>query len=138
MSNGPADEVIRVERLAKSYVTAAGPFPALKGVDLAIRRGEAAEARPVAPVTEQANLVGPAIGQAGRDEKQRQRLTVDGGARLRGATRVGDIVGMANLAVVDRRDAARKRQRRGRHHQVARTHHFPTTPSGKSSPNTRW
>jgi putative ABC transport system ATP-binding protein len=32
--------VIRVERLAKSYVTAAGPFPALKGVDLSIQRGE--------------------------------------------------------------------------------------------------
>ncbi len=34
------DEVIRVERLAKSYRTAAGPFPALKGVDLAIGRGD--------------------------------------------------------------------------------------------------
>ena len=34
------DEVIRVAGLGKSYVTAAGPFPALKGVDLTIRRGE--------------------------------------------------------------------------------------------------
>ena len=34
------DEVIRVVGLGKSYVTAAGPFPALKGVDLTIRRGE--------------------------------------------------------------------------------------------------
>jgi len=35
-----SEAVIRVERLAKSYVTAAGPFPALKGVDLCIHRGE--------------------------------------------------------------------------------------------------
>ena len=34
------DEVIRVAGLGKSYVTAAGLFPALKGVDLAIARGE--------------------------------------------------------------------------------------------------
>ena len=34
------DEVIRVAGLGKSYVTAAGPFPALKGVDLTIARGE--------------------------------------------------------------------------------------------------
>ena len=34
------EAIIRVERLAKSYVTAAGPFPALKGVDLCIQRGE--------------------------------------------------------------------------------------------------
>ncbi len=33
-------EVIRVVGLGKSYVTAAGPFPALKGVDLTIARGE--------------------------------------------------------------------------------------------------
>jgi putative ABC transport system ATP-binding protein len=33
-------EVIRVAGLGKSYVTAAGPFPALKGVDLTIREGE--------------------------------------------------------------------------------------------------
>ena len=32
--------VIRVEHLAKSYITAAGPFPALKGVDLSIQHGE--------------------------------------------------------------------------------------------------
>ena len=32
--------VIRVEHLAKSYITAAGPFPALKGVDLSIQPGE--------------------------------------------------------------------------------------------------
>ena len=35
-----SEAVIRVEGLAKSYVTAAGPFPALKGVDLCIQRGE--------------------------------------------------------------------------------------------------
>ena len=40
MTTARPDEVIRVERLAKSYVTAAGPFPALKGVDLCVRRGE--------------------------------------------------------------------------------------------------
>ena len=34
------DEVIRVAGLGKSYVTAAGLFPALKGVDLTIARGE--------------------------------------------------------------------------------------------------
>jgi len=34
------ESVIRVAGLGKSYVTAAGPFPALKGVDLAIARGE--------------------------------------------------------------------------------------------------
>ena len=34
------EPVIRVERLTKTYVTAAGPFPALKGVNLSIRRGE--------------------------------------------------------------------------------------------------
>ena len=34
------DDVIRVAGLGKSYVTAAGLFPALKGVDLSIRRGE--------------------------------------------------------------------------------------------------
>jgi putative ABC transport system ATP-binding protein len=33
-------EVIRVAGLGKTYVTAAGPFPALKGVDLVIRSGE--------------------------------------------------------------------------------------------------
>ena len=33
-------EVIRVAQLSKSYITAAGPFPALKGVDLCIRAGE--------------------------------------------------------------------------------------------------
>ena len=41
---GPAspgdDALIRVHGLCKSYETAAGPFPALKGVDLCIRRGE--------------------------------------------------------------------------------------------------
>ena len=35
-----AEAVIRVAGLAKSYVTAAGPFPALKGVDLCIMAGE--------------------------------------------------------------------------------------------------
>ena len=40
MADGATDEVIRVAGLGKSYVTAAGPFPALKGVDLTIRRGE--------------------------------------------------------------------------------------------------
>ena len=34
------DDVIRVAGLGKSYVTAAGLFPALKGVDLVIERGE--------------------------------------------------------------------------------------------------
>ena len=34
------DEVIRVAGLGKSYVTAAGLFPALKGVNLSIARGE--------------------------------------------------------------------------------------------------
>ena len=34
------ESVIRVVGLGKSYVTAAGPFPALKGVDLSIGRGE--------------------------------------------------------------------------------------------------
>ena len=34
------EAVIRVAGLAKSYVTEAGLFPALKGVDLAIERGE--------------------------------------------------------------------------------------------------
>ncbi len=37
MADGP---VIRVVGLGKSYVTAAGLFPALKGVDLSIERGE--------------------------------------------------------------------------------------------------
>jgi len=36
----PTETVIRVEALGKSYDTAAGPFPALKGVDLTIRHGE--------------------------------------------------------------------------------------------------
>ena len=35
-----SDEVIRAVGLGKSYVTAAGLVPALKGVDLTIRRGE--------------------------------------------------------------------------------------------------
>jgi len=35
-----ADTVIRVESLSKDYDTPAGPFPALKEVDLAIRPGE--------------------------------------------------------------------------------------------------
>ena len=35
-----ADAVIRVEGLTKSYATEAGLFPALKGVDLRIERGE--------------------------------------------------------------------------------------------------
>ena len=35
-----SESVIRVAGLGKSYVTAAGPFPALKGVDLSIARGE--------------------------------------------------------------------------------------------------
>jgi putative ABC transport system ATP-binding protein len=39
-SGDTSDEVIRVAGLGKTYVTAAGPFPALKGVDLLIRRGE--------------------------------------------------------------------------------------------------
>ena len=34
------ESVIRVVGLGKSYVTAAGPFPALKGVDLSIGRGD--------------------------------------------------------------------------------------------------
>lgn len=38
--SAPADAVIHVEGLTKTYVTAAGPFPALKGVDLTISRGE--------------------------------------------------------------------------------------------------
>ena len=33
-------EIIRVVGLGKSYITAAGPFPALKGVDLTICQGE--------------------------------------------------------------------------------------------------
>ena len=40
MTESAPDEVIRVVGLGKSYVTPAGPFPALKGVDLTIRRGE--------------------------------------------------------------------------------------------------
>ena len=36
----PAGPVIRVERLGKSYMTAAGPFPALVDVDLAVAAGE--------------------------------------------------------------------------------------------------
>ena len=40
MSEHASDEVIRVVGLGKSYITAAGPFPALKGVDLKIDRGE--------------------------------------------------------------------------------------------------
>ena len=40
MSAAVTEEVIRVVGLGKSYITAAGPFPALKGVDLTIRRGE--------------------------------------------------------------------------------------------------
>ena len=43
MAASAADEsrdVIRVAGLAKSYITAAGPFPALKGVDLSIASGE--------------------------------------------------------------------------------------------------
>ncbi|MBW7900206.1 MAG: ABC transporter ATP-binding protein [Rhodocyclaceae bacterium] len=35
-----AEALIRVAGLAKSYMTAAGDFPALKGVDLVIERGE--------------------------------------------------------------------------------------------------
>jgi putative ABC transport system ATP-binding protein len=37
---GEVNEVIRVAGLGKTYLTAAGPFPALKGVDLLIRNGE--------------------------------------------------------------------------------------------------
>ena len=40
MGGHAAGEVIRVVGLGKSYITAAGPFPALKGVDLTIERGE--------------------------------------------------------------------------------------------------
>ena len=40
MSSDQDNAVIRVCGLGKSYVTAAGLFPALKGVDLTIRRGE--------------------------------------------------------------------------------------------------
>ena len=40
MAEDASGEVIRVVGLGKSYITAAGPFPALKGVDLTIRRGE--------------------------------------------------------------------------------------------------
>ena len=36
----PGEIVVEVKGLGKSYVTAAGLFPALKGVDLSIRRGE--------------------------------------------------------------------------------------------------
>ena len=40
MAESDPGEVIRVAGLCKSYITAAGPFPALKGVDLTIRQGE--------------------------------------------------------------------------------------------------
>jgi len=40
MPSGSADAIIRAVGLGKYYVTPAGPFPALKGVDLTIRRGE--------------------------------------------------------------------------------------------------
>ena len=40
MNQATDDAVIRVAGLGKSYVTAAGLFPALKGVDLTIRHGE--------------------------------------------------------------------------------------------------
>jgi len=40
MSTASPEAVIRVVGLGKSYLTAAGPFPALKGVDLSIARGE--------------------------------------------------------------------------------------------------
>jgi len=40
MSRPASEAVIRVVGLGKSYATAAGLFPALKGVDLAIRPGE--------------------------------------------------------------------------------------------------
>ena len=40
MSEAADEPVIRVVGLGKSYLTAAGPFPALKGVALTIRRGE--------------------------------------------------------------------------------------------------
>ena len=39
-ANSATDDVIRTVGLGKTYLTAAGPFPALKGVDLTIRRGE--------------------------------------------------------------------------------------------------
>jgi putative ABC transport system ATP-binding protein len=40
MTEAATTTVIRVERLSKSYATAAGLFPALKGVDLRIEGGE--------------------------------------------------------------------------------------------------
>ena len=40
MAKSDPGEVIRVAGLCKSYITAAGPFPALKGVNLTIRQGE--------------------------------------------------------------------------------------------------
>ena len=40
MAEQDTGEIIRVVGLGKSYITAAGPFPALKGVDLTIRSGE--------------------------------------------------------------------------------------------------
>ena len=39
-ANSATEDVIRTVGLGKTYLTAAGPFPALKGVDLTIRRGE--------------------------------------------------------------------------------------------------
>ena len=39
-ASSAAEDVIRTVGLGKTYLTAAGPFPALKGVDLTIRRGE--------------------------------------------------------------------------------------------------
>ena len=39
-ASSATEDVIRTVGLGKTYLTAAGPFPALKGVDLTIRRGE--------------------------------------------------------------------------------------------------
>ena len=39
-ADSATEDVIRTVGLGKTYLTAAGPFPALKGVDLTIRRGE--------------------------------------------------------------------------------------------------
>ena len=90
------------------------------------RRVETAIAHPVAAVVEQFDLRAAAIGQTARREEIGQRLAIDDRARLRGAARVGDIFGMADLAVIDRRDAApRQRDKSERGEQVRHSHDGP-------------
>src|SRR3546814_4585542 len=80
-------------------------FRSLAADRFVARLGETTVAHPVAAMTEQVDLGLAAIGQSAGDEEERQRRRIDRRVGLRRTARLGDIGRMADVAVIDGREA---------------------------------